>query len=98
MENRRDFFKAIGFFASGIIGARLATYVPKKEEETEKLLVSEQITINHEGKEYHPVVVKKTVTKVRRYKENNLDRLEIKSNGNVGIGNIPPPYEIKVKV
>lgn len=98
MENRREFFKAIGLFASGVVGAKIASLIPKKEEPNETLLVSEQITINHEGQEYHPVVVKKTITKVRRYNEGGVQKMSIQSNGNIGIGNIPQPYEIKVKV
>ena len=59
MENRRDFFKALGIFAAGVVGAKIASYTPKKEKET--MLVSNNITITGtDGKEYHPVVVKRT--------------------------------------
>ena len=59
MENRRDFFKALGIFAAGVVGAKVASYVPKKQEED--ILVSNQITITGpDGKEYHPVVVART--------------------------------------
>lgn len=35
-------------------------------------------------------------TKVDRFGTNGVERLRIYSNGNVGIGNIMPPYELKV--
>lgn len=58
MENRRNFFKGIALFASGIFVSKINAMVPKKEEK-EELMVSEKIIINHEGEDYHPVVVKK---------------------------------------
>ena len=60
MENRRSFFKGLAAFASGVVGWKIASYIPKKEEPKEELLVSSQITITHEGEVYHPLVVKKT--------------------------------------
>jgi hypothetical protein len=60
MENRRDFFKYLGTFAAGVVGAKIASYTPKKEEPKEKLMVSSTITIKHGDKEYHPLVVEKT--------------------------------------
>jgi hypothetical protein len=44
MKNRRDFFKAIGIFAAGVVGAKIASYTPKKEDK-ETMLVSNNITI-----------------------------------------------------
>jgi hypothetical protein len=35
-------------------------------------------------------------TKVDRFSTNGVERMRIYSNGNVGIGNIMPPYELKV--
>lgn len=59
MENRRDFFKALGLFAAGVVGAKIASYTPSKEDK-ETMLVSNNITITGaDGKEYHPVVVKR---------------------------------------
>ena len=60
MENRRDFFRTLGAFAAGVVGAKVSSYIPKKEEKKEELMLSETITINHEGKLYHPLVVAKT--------------------------------------
>ena len=60
MENRRMFFKGLVAFASGVVGAKVASYIPKKEEPKEKVLVPSTLTIHHEGKEYHPLVVEKT--------------------------------------
>jgi len=59
-NNRRSFFKGLAAFASGVVAAKVSAYVPKKEEPKEQLLVSSTITLNHEGKEYHPLVVEKT--------------------------------------
>jgi hypothetical protein len=60
MEDRRDFFKALGLFAAGVVGAKIASYTPKKEDPKEELMVSSTITIKHGDKEYHPLVVEKT--------------------------------------
>ena len=59
-NNRRSFFKGLATFASGVVAAKAATYIPKKEEKKEELMVTNTITITHEGKQYHPLVVKKT--------------------------------------
>jgi hypothetical protein len=56
-NNRRSFFKGLATFASGIVAAKVAAYTPKKQED---VLVTSSVTINHEGEEYHPLVVKKT--------------------------------------
>ena len=60
MNNRRSFFKGLAAFASGVVAAKVASYTPKKEEPKEELMVSNTITITHEGEQYHPLVVKKT--------------------------------------
>lgn len=59
-NNRRSFFKGMAAFAAGVVGAKVASYVPKKEEKKEELMVTSTITITHEGEQYHPLVVKKT--------------------------------------
>ena len=59
-NNRRSFFKGLAAFASGVVAAKVSAYVPKKEEPKEEVLVPSSITITHEGKEYHPLVVEKT--------------------------------------
>jgi len=59
-NNRRSFFKGLATFASGVVAAKVASYTPKKEEPKEEVLVPSSITITHEGKEYHPLVVEKT--------------------------------------
>ena len=65
-NNRRSFFKGIAAFASGVVAAKVASYTPKKEESKEEVLVPSTLTIHHDGKEYHPLVVEKT----------SLDRVE----------------------
>ena len=60
-NNRRSFFKGLAAFASGVVAAKVSAYVPKKEEPKEEVLVPSSITITHEGKEYHPLVVEKTM-------------------------------------
>ena len=59
-NNRRSFFKGLATFVSGVAAAKVASYVPKKEEKKEEVLVPSALTITHEGKEYHPLVVEKT--------------------------------------
>ena len=59
-NNRRSFFKGLAAFASGVVAAKAATYIPKKEEKKEEVLVPSTLTIHHEGKDYHPLVVEKT--------------------------------------
>ena len=59
-NNRRAFFKGIAAFTAGVVGAKVASYVPKKEEPKETVLVPSVLTITYEGKEYHPLVVEKT--------------------------------------
>ena len=59
-NNRRSFFKGLAAFASGVVAAKAATYIPKKEEPKEELMVSSTITVQHNGEDYHPLVVKKT--------------------------------------
>lgn len=87
MENRRDFFKAAGLFFAGLAANKLNAMVPKKQEDKDELMVSETITVHHEGVEYHPVVVKKTTTvETRTYESGSLERMRITSSGNVGIG------------
>lgn len=55
-NNRRSFFKGLAAFASGVVAAKVASYTPKKEQ----VLVPSTLTIHHEGKDYHPLVVEKT--------------------------------------
>lgn len=58
MENRRDFFKALGIFAAGVVGAKVASYTPKQKEE--ELQVAESVSVyDKEGNEYNMVVVPK---------------------------------------
>ena len=59
-NNRRSFFKGLAAFASGVVAAKAATYIPKKEEKKETVFVPSALTIYHEGKEFHPLVVEKT--------------------------------------
>jgi hypothetical protein len=59
-NNRRSFFKGMAAFAAGVVGAKVASYVPKKEEPKELMMVSSTITLKHGDEEYHPLVVKKT--------------------------------------
>jgi hypothetical protein len=59
-NNRRSFFKGLAAFASGVVAAKASTYIPKKEEKKETVFVPSALTIYHEGKEFHPLVVEKT--------------------------------------
>lgn len=59
-NNRRSFFKGLATFVSGVAAAKVASYIPKEEEKKEEVLVPSVLTIHHDGKEYHPLVVEKT--------------------------------------
>jgi hypothetical protein len=59
-NNRRSFFKGLAVFAGGVVAAKVTSYIPKKEEPKEELMVTSAITIKHNNEEYHPLVVKKT--------------------------------------
>lgn len=60
-NNRRSFFKGLATFVSGVAAAKVASYVPKKEEPKEEVLVTNTITlIGPGGEPYHPLVVRKT--------------------------------------
>ena len=57
--------KIIGIILVSLIAVAIASNFIggshlQKEEKKEELMVSETITINHEGKLYHPLVVAKT--------------------------------------
>lgn len=54
------FFKGLAAFVTGVVGAKVSSYIPKKEEPKEEVLVPSTLTIHHEGKDYHPLVVEKT--------------------------------------
>lgn len=58
-NNRRSFFKGLATFVSGVAAAKVASYIPKEEEKKEEVLVPSVLTIHHDGKEYHPLVVEK---------------------------------------
>lgn len=62
MENNHHilFFKGLAAFASGVVAAKAATYIPKKGEPKETVFVPSVLTISQDGKEYHPLVVEKT--------------------------------------
>jgi hypothetical protein len=97
MENRRDFFKYLGSFAAGVVGAKIASYIPK-EEKKEELMVSEQITINHDGKLYHSIVVAKTedsssISFVDR--KSNEEAMRINSDGSVTFRDYKPKTQLR---
>lgn len=57
MENRRMFFKGLAAFVTGVVGAKVSSYVPKEKE---TMMVTNTMTIKGpDGEDYHPVVVKK---------------------------------------
>lgn len=81
MNTRRSFFKGIATFVGGIAAAKASTYIPKKEEKKEELMVYNNITIKHEGEEYHPLVVKKTDKDGMEYEKPSDNNLSIGSFG-----------------
>lgn len=99
MENRRDFFKALGIFAAGVVGAKIASYTPKKQEE--ELQVAESVVVkDKDGNEYNMVVVpKKEEPKPVMPKSSSFDpneRLRINSNGFATIGNYQQPEALMI--
>jgi hypothetical protein len=99
MENRRDFFKALGIFTAGVVGAKVSSYIPKKKEEKEELMVSEHICVtDSEGKVYNVVVVPKQEIEIKQYDSSSLsessnERIRITSNGVMGIK--PPEFKVR---
>lgn len=94
MENRRNFFKALGMFAAGVVGAKVSSYIPKKEEKKEELQVAESIVVkDKEGKEYNMVVVPKQEQKpIEMPKSSSFDsgeRMRVNSNGFVIGSHVP---------
>ena len=101
MENRRDFFKYLGAFAAGVVGAKVSSYIPKKEEPKEELMVSDTITIYHDGKEYHPVVVAKNEDSSSMAfvdKDTNREVMRIKPDGSTILNGFQPPKRTIRKV
>ena len=100
MENRRDFFKALGMFAAGVVGAKIASYTPKKQEE--ELQVAESVVVKDaSGNEFNMVVVPKKEEKQqpvapRSSSFDSNERLRINSNGFATIGNYPQPETLMV--
>lgn len=59
MRSRRNFFKEIGVFAAGVIGAKVASSLPKKDT-TPQLKTTDVVTVRVDEKEYNIVVVDKS--------------------------------------
>lgn len=99
MESRRDFFKAIGLFAAGVVGAKIASYTPKKQEE--ELQVAESIIVkDKDGNEFNMVVVpKKEEPKPVIPKSSSFDsgeRFKITSSGNITMGTHMPQASLVI--
>ena len=100
MENRRDFFKALGMFAAGVVGAKIASYTPKKQEE--ELQVAESIVVkDKDGNEFNMVVVPKKEEKQQPItpRSSSFDpneRMRINSNGFATIGNYQQPETLMI--
>jgi hypothetical protein len=93
MENRRNFFKAIGLFVGGAIATKVNGMMPKKQEEKEELMVSEHVVVSDDkGNQYNIVVVPKK----ERLKEHtsssfaSQERIRITASGNYLPKYVPP--------
>lgn len=77
MNNRREFFKVLGSIAAGVVGAKVASYIPK-EEVKEELMVCDHITFTGEdGNKYYPVVTsKKPAPTVQQHVSSSLSIVE----------------------
>jgi hypothetical protein len=98
MENRRDFFKALSMFAAGVVGAKIASYTPKKQEE-ELQVVESVIVKDKDGNEYNMVVVPKKEEPKQPIapKSSSFDsneRYRIDSNGNFVMSDQTPPETV----
>ena len=95
MENRRDFFKALGLFTAGVIGAKIASYTPKKKEE--ELQVAESVVVkDKDGNEYNMVVVPKK-EKLKAPTSSSFDpneRMRINEHGFATMGSYKQPETI----
>ena len=100
METRRDFFKALGIFAAGVVGAKIASYTPKKQEE--ELQVAESVVVkDKDGNEFNMVVVPRKEEKQQPIapRSSSFDpneRLRINSNGFATIGSHYQPETLMV--
>jgi len=105
MENRRDFFKALGMFAAGVVGAKIASYTPKKQEE--ELQVAESVVVKDaSGNEFNMVVVPKKEEKKQpsaprsgsfdSITVDSGERMRYTTGGNFVIPNIPQPETLMV--
>ena len=101
MENRRDFFKALGLFATGVVTTKVASYIPKKKEE--ELQVAESVSVRDaDGNEYNMVVVPKKKEEpkpIQTPKSSSFDsgeRGRLSSNGNFVLSGTPPPETLLV--
>jgi len=99
MENRRNFFKAVGLFAAGVVGAKIATYTPKKKEE--ELQVAESVTVKDaNGNEYNMVVVPKKKEEPKPIQTSGSGSFHSDvsarptSGGNFVLSGAPPPETI----
>lgn len=80
-NNRRSFFKGLATFISGVAAAKAASYIPKEEEKKETVFVPSTLTIMHEGKEFHPLVVEKTTYDKVEVVPTNVSQSFAVSNG-----------------
>ena len=96
MENRRDFFKALGLFAAGVVSTKVASYIPKKKGE--ELQVAESVSVkDKDGNEYNMVVVPKKKEEPKMPKSSSFDsgeRMRFNSSGNFVISGTPPPETV----
>lgn len=93
MENRRDFFKALGLFAAGVVSTRVASYIPKKKGE--ELQVAESVIVkDKDGNEYNMVVVPKKKEEPKMPKSSSFDpneRMRYTSDGTFVISSTQQP-------
>lgn len=98
MENRRNFFKAIGLFVGGAIASKVNAMVPK--EEKEELMVADHICVTDDsGNQYNVVVVPKKQEKPKQHTSSSFDpqeRIRITASGHAIIG-VPKQPQFMVR-
>lgn len=100
MENRRNFFKAIGLFVGGAIASKVNGMVPKKEKPKEELMAADHITVmDDSGNQYNVVVVPKKEQKPKQPESSSFapqERMRITASGNHFIG-VPKQPQFMVR-
>lgn len=99
MENRRNFFKAIGLFLGGAIASKVNGMVPKKEEKEELMAANHIMVTDDSGNQYNVVVVPKKQEKPKQHTSSSFEpqeRIRITASGHAVVG-VPKQPQFMVR-